>query len=229
MKNVPIDELVFIENKLGIPVHSTITLRETADSLCWNSLLSTQEKRLQFRAKQMEVKGHQVNVAGCGGAHYIFNPDGYYNVFEIINESVSLFASKLKLPVAYRPKDCKGQEIAVLKVNSTDWNNIPNSVAQSMLEEMEQKLAVAPVSIVVFNDFLNAPSIIRSFAVTLFGNTNIGVFLTTDTKLSLGEDDQISQFISNDSQLLQSARTSILEPSKESIKRVISEHSGSEV
>ncbi|CAH6940669.1 conserved hypothetical protein [Vibrio chagasii] len=228
-RDLPLDEVTLIENKLGIKVYSTDQLRDTVIKECWGSLLSTDEKRLKFRSKIMEIKGHKVDFGGCGGAQYIFNPDGHHDVFNKINECITHFASKLGLPISFKPQDSTGSEILVTRISPHDWTDIPDTVAMEMLESIESKLRSATVGFVVFTDFLNAPPLLRSYALNLFDKQNVAVFLTSSIDLSFLDNSVFNSFMSDDYENYQGARPCLLTPSSDSVKRAISELNPTEV
>ncbi len=192
---LPIDEIAKLESRLGIKVTTQENLRELVARECWQSLLSTEEKRLQYRAKEKEIRGYTLDFGGAHSSYYIFNPEDEHNVFDIINSSACHFASKLRLSISYEANKSNGGELLLSRFDPAKWKGIPDEIAMEMLETIESKLNNATVAFAYFEHFSEASQLLRTFALSLLARPNIVVVLSSRYALSTLESDEINDYL----------------------------------
>ncbi|ATC60267.1 hypothetical protein [Vibrio anguillarum] len=212
-RKLPIDESTMLEGETGLPLLTKSELKESVWRSCWGSLLSSSDKRLKYRSKEKAIRGYVTDFGGTFEGYYLFNPDGEYPVFDIINAAVCQFASKVSMGITYNTQEETNESVLICHFEPSVWRTIPESHAQEMLEEIETKLRRAAVSIVHFSDFSHSSAILRTFAMSLVTHHNIGVFLSTTVRLT-SDLPEIESLFTKEPSLQSMVHSCLLSPSE---------------
>ncbi|MFM2668706.1 hypothetical protein AAFX24_28585 [Vibrio mediterranei] len=180
---IPIDERVIIEEVTGLVLSSERSLRETVTMNCWGSLLSDRDKRLRYESLEHEYCGFNRPLGGNIDNFYVFEINGgSKRPYQIVNESISTLASKLKFNVNYEPnREMTGAFF--YRIDSKKWEEIPDHIAMQMLEEIEHSLANAEIAALYFDDFYSATELLRSFGFKMVTHPNVAVYMSSSFPL----------------------------------------------
>lgn len=200
-QSMSIDEVAQIESLSGLSVMHASNLRDVVLSNAWASLLSTRDKRAKYAALEKSIRKYNSPFGGIIENFYVYqcsNDDVDYNrSYEVVNHSLSSLASKLKMPITYTASDADTNGIMIIQFKQEQWNEIPDSIAQEMLEEIEQKLHESPISVVYFFDFVSSSMLIRSFASRLIEQANICVYLDGKVDTNQGKQGTVSELFTS--------------------------------
>lgn len=186
-KGIAIDEQALIEKNTHLKVLSSDQFKERVLENCWQSLRSTKEKQLKFRAQEVKALGYFVAEGGVQDAICVYNPNGNLPLFDAVMTTAAKLSTDLKLSMIFQSQEANNHSALVSSFTKKQWDEIPIDIAQEMLEEIESKLRNSAFSIAYFKDFDSTSPLLKTYAYNLIDQPNVVVILecTLDLRIPL--------------------------------------------
>jgi len=172
-----IDALADIESKLGIfcidDGHFNFQIAQNTTA----TLTSNENKRKYYSDFIKSHRGYANKIARTVNNYsfYCNNPEN--SVFRRVKGMVVHTLTEYEIPIIFDSNEANNHSGLTVTFDAKQWQEIPEKIMVSMMEEIEDKLSNASVGTAFFTNFEEASPLLKSYAFNLVENDNVAVYM----------------------------------------------------